>query len=121
MPLLGVTLDTGHLTVAGDDAAVAVAALGDRLFAVHLKDVEARTGLARWLPHRPRLRSCLLGTGRLDLGGVLAALAHAGFTGSVAIEDERPELPLSELQASLRAGSRLLRAVSHNGAQPSAF
>ena len=117
-PLIGVTLDTGHLAAAGGDAADAVDALGDRLFAVHLKDVVLHGALVRWLHWRPRMEGCSLGEGKARIEPFLAALAHAGFDGSLAIEDERPELPLSELQASLRAGTRVLRSASPNGAPP---
>ncbi len=115
-PRVGVTLDTGHLALAGGDPAHAVEALGDRLFAVHLKDVLPPTGLARWLPRRRRMQSCLLGAGQVPVEPFLAALAHGDFDGSIVVEDERPNLPLSELQASLRAGTRILRAVLRDGA-----
>ena len=51
-----------------------------------------------------------VGSGQVPVGRFLAALAHDGYRGTVALEDERPELPLWELQASLRACTLLLRA-----------
>jgi len=106
-----VTLDTGHLAAAGQRPAAARLLLGDRVFDVHLKDVVMAGRLERWVLRRPRMEPRTVGTGEADLQRFLTALAESGYTGAVAIEDERPELPLSELQASLRATSRMLRAV----------
>jgi sugar phosphate isomerase/epimerase len=117
-PLVGATLDTGHLALAGGDPVAAVDALGERLFAVHLKDVAPRSRWARLLPRRRRLVGCTLGTGTLDLEGFLRALADGRFAGSLVIEDERPEPPLSELQAALRVASQAMRVVNGNGTRP---
>ena len=53
-----------------------------------------------------------MGGGDGDLDTFLAALARSGYAGCVAIEDERPGLPLSELQASLRAATDVLRTAA---------
>jgi sugar phosphate isomerase/epimerase len=110
-PLLGVTLDTGHLAAAGEDAAGAVERLGERLFDVHVKDVVVAPWLRRWLGRRPRMEGRPIGAGDVRVGALLATLVHRGYRGRVVIEDERPDLPLSELQASLRACTLLLRAA----------
>ena len=109
--LVGVTLDTGHLTAAGQRPAAALLLLGDRVFDIHLKDVVMSNRLERWVLRRPRMEARTVGNGDADLVPFLAALAADGYRGALAIEDERPELPLSELQASLRATSRILRAA----------
>jgi sugar phosphate isomerase/epimerase len=114
-PLVGVTLDTGHLTVAGERPAEAFAALGARVFDVHLKDVVVPGRLQRWFLRRPRMEARTVGTGDGALAPFLSALRHAGYQGCIVIEDERPELPLSELHESLRAATALLR---QNGRQP---
>ena len=110
-PLVGVTLDTGHLLAAGDDPTAALARLGNRVFDVHVKDVAVAGRLERWLLRRPRMQPRTVCPGEGPIASFLAALAASGYTGCLAVEDERPELPLSELQASLRATRTLLRAA----------
>jgi sugar phosphate isomerase/epimerase len=111
-PLVGVALDTGHLLAAGGRPADALPLLDGRLFDIHLKDVVVHGRLERWLFRRPRIEPRTVGSGDGDLDAFLAALVRGGYEGRIAIEDERPALPLSELQASLRAATDLLRAVT---------
>jgi len=111
-PLIGVTLDTGHLTAASGDPVAACARFGERLFAVHLKDVRIPSRVRRLVWRRPRMEGCPLGTGEARVADFLATLARAGWSGPLAIEDERPDVPLSELHASLRACTRLLREAA---------
>jgi sugar phosphate isomerase/epimerase len=108
-PLVGMTLDTGHLAAAGGDPCRALAVIGERVFAVHLKDVTLPGAVQRLVWRRPRMMGCALGQGVVALGPFLAALAADGFAGSLAIEDERPNVALAELHASLREATRLLR------------
>jgi sugar phosphate isomerase/epimerase len=110
-PLVGVALDTGHALAAGEAPGDALETLRERLFDVHLKDVVVRRRIERWLLRRPRMEGRTIGTGDGEIGSFLAALAQAGYDGCLAIEDERPELPLSELHASLRAATVALRAA----------
>jgi sugar phosphate isomerase/epimerase len=117
-PLVGVTLDTGHLLAARQRPTSALAALGDRIFDVHLKDGVIPARLERWLLRRPRLEPRTVGTGDGDLLPFLGALAERGYRGCLAIEDERPEVPLSELQASLRAAVGILRRTPQPLAPP---
>jgi sugar phosphate isomerase/epimerase len=116
-PLVGVTLDTGHLLAAGDDPSAALALLGDRVFDVHLKDVDVASVLERWLLRRPRMAPRTVGVTDGPIASFIAALGASGYGGCLAVEDERPELPLSELQASLRATRTLLRAAARPLAQ----
>ena len=72
---LGVLLDTGHAYAAGEDPAVVVKALGDRLLHVHLGDA-ALGGGDDDLP-----------CGRLhDLTSFLAALDTSGFAGTASFD-----------------------------------
>ncbi len=82
------------------------------MFAVHLKDVRLPSRLGRWIWRRPRMEGCTLGAGEAQVPDLLGALARAGWSGSLAIEDERPGLPLAELHAALRTCTRLLRAAT---------
>ena len=108
-PEVGVALDTGHLAVAGGTPLAAVDLLGDRVFDIHLKDVTVPGRLARWLGRRPRMECRPLGTGEAPVQELLAALARRQHRICIALEDERKDVPLSELQASLRACQSLLR------------
>ena len=60
--LIGMCLDTGHLTRAGDDVVEAVGRLGSRMYEVHLKDVNEEN------------KDVVIGTGRLDFRRLLSAL-----------------------------------------------
>ena len=90
-----------------------MAALGPRLFAIHLKDVAVSGLLGRWIRRRPRMEGRTIGTGHAELPAFLSALARAHWMGSLAIEDERSGLLLSELAACRRAGLDLLRAAAN--------
>ncbi len=112
---VGATLDTGHLVAAGDDPVAALAALGDRLMNVHLKDVVVHGRLQRWLFRKPRFTGSTIGAGEVPLATLLTRLARDGYTGRLAIEDERPDLPLSELQAAHRACLGYVRGAATSG------
>ncbi|HZP42486.1 MAG TPA: sugar phosphate isomerase/epimerase [Candidatus Binatia bacterium] len=115
-PLVGATLDTGHAVAAGEDPCAVLAALGERVLDVHLKDVVVSTRLQRLLWRRPRMEGRSIGGGDVPIAPLLAALVAADYAGCVALEDERPDLPLSELQASLRACTGFLRAAVRQSA-----
>jgi inosose dehydratase len=67
--------DTGHVLLAGDDPATLIRAHGDRIPYVHLKDADLQTGT--FVP---------LGTGALDLPGVMEALGEIGYDGWITVE-----------------------------------
>lgn len=103
---IGVCLDTGHHLVAGGDPVDAIRTLGDRVRHVHLKDVDAHVlaglrdgaygGLADAVGHG-LFRE--LGTGSLDLDGVLAALAACAYDGWLMVEQDKSLGPPSESAA----------------------
>ena len=75
-PGLGITIDTGHLECLGErPAARAIAAWSGRLVNVHVDDM-----LACRHEHLP------LGTGDVDFGALLSALAAAGYAGGLHVE-----------------------------------
>ncbi|MDP9344127.1 MAG: sugar phosphate isomerase/epimerase [Actinomycetota bacterium] len=92
VPLL---LDTGHLAVAGGDPVKALSAWGERIGAIHIKDVrldvlqtvhaERADTLTAWR----RGLFCALGDGDVDLDGFCAALAASGYAGWVVVEQDR--------------------------------
>jgi inosose dehydratase len=92
VPLL---LDSGHIAVAGGDALTALRDWGDRVGAVHVKDVrldvlagvkqERADTLTAWR----RGLFCALGDGDVDLEGFCAALDARGYEGWVVVEQDR--------------------------------
>lgn len=73
---LGITIDTGHLECLGErPAARAIAAWVGRIVNVHVDDM-----LACRHEHLP------LGTGDVDFGALLSALAAAGYAGGLHVE-----------------------------------
>jgi inosose dehydratase len=99
--LVQLCLDVGHLIVGGGDPVQAIQRYGQRVAYIHLKDVDPRV--------LERLRSgeggfmdglrwrvfCELGSGCLDLAGVVGALRQQEFGGWVVLEQDtsfRPPL-----------------------------
>jgi sugar phosphate isomerase/epimerase len=76
--VLGVTVDTGWFATHGYDAPTAIRELGDRIFHVHLKDVE-RPGEHVTCPH---------GAGCVDIPACIEALVEIGYAGALSIEHE---------------------------------
>ena len=76
--VLGATVDTGWWATHGYDPGRAVEELRERLFHVHLKDVE-----------RPGEHvTCLHGTGCVDIDGCLDVLLSTGYDGALSVEHE---------------------------------
>lgn len=93
---LGVLLDTGHDLIAGQPAAEAVAALGDRLFHVHVDD-----------NYGERDQHLVPGEGRYDFRGLIEALDRVGYEGYLAAElswdyTVDPDPPVRRTAAYLR-------------------
>ncbi len=79
-PRLRVTIDTGHYTASGVEAAAAVRTLAGRIGNVHIKD------------HRGH-QSVPLGTGETDLPAVVRALREIGYAGDLTVELEVADRP----------------------------
>ena len=86
-------LDSGHLLVAGGDPVQALSDWGDRIGAIHVKDVrlgvlaEVKAERADTLTAWRRGLFCALGQGDVDLDGFCAALD--GYDGWVVVEQDR--------------------------------
>jgi inosose dehydratase len=123
-------LDVGHSTVGGGDPVAALRAYGKRVTHVHLKDVDP--GLLGRLRRREiggfgdAVRQRLfteLGSGVLDLDGILAVLAERRYDGWLIVEQDSGWPPPAE---SAAIGRRVLAAAirrldggrdePHNGA-----
>jgi inosose dehydratase len=104
--LVGICLDTGHYTVGGGDPVAALRAMGERVRHLHLKDVDPavlarlRSGALQGFGAAIRERIFTeLGSGILDLDGVLAQLAARGYRGWLMVEQDTTWLPPSEAAA----------------------
>ena len=92
--LLGLCLDTGHLTFGGGDPLAALATYGDRIWHVHFKDcdpaVAAQSRIEGWDYHGSVRRGifCELGRGTVPFAGVLNALRARNYAGWVVVEQD---------------------------------
>jgi inosose dehydratase len=110
--LVGICLDTGHVTVGGGDPVAMLRRLGDRVVHVHVKDV-AGDVLARLLDGSlsdffEALRARIfteLGNGVVDVAGVIDALEQRDYAGWLMVEQDTTWHPPSE---SAAIGRRVL-------------
>lgn len=102
-------LDVGHCLVGGGDPVAALRRFGDRVSHVHLKDVDP--GVLRGLRSREigsfsdAVRQRLfteLGSGALDLDGILAVLADRRYDGWLMVEQDSGWPPPAESAAISR-------------------
>jgi inosose dehydratase len=123
--LVGLCLDTGHHTVAGGDPVAAIRAHAARIGHLHLKDVDGvvldrlRDGQLSGFAAAVRERIFTeLGSGVVDLPGVLESLAAVGYGGWLMVEQDTSWLPPSE---SAAIGRRVLEyALRQLGARRAA-
>ena len=85
-PVLGVNMDTGNSWLGGADPVAMVERLGSRIEHVHWKDLGEE-----WIAQRGQLHGCgmatiPLGSGVIDIDGVIGALQRAGFDGHTTLE-----------------------------------
>jgi inosose dehydratase len=99
--LVPLCLDVGHLVVGGGDPVQAIQRYGQRLAYVHLKDIDPqvlerlRSGQGGFLEGLRWRVFCELGSGCLDLAGIVEALRQQRFEGWVVLEQDttfRPPL-----------------------------
>jgi len=92
--LLGLCLDTGHLTFAGGDALTTLAQYADRVWHVHFKDCEpalaAQARVEGWDYHTAIRRGifCELGKGMVPFARVLDALRGRDYGGWIVVEQD---------------------------------
>ena len=120
---LPLCLDVGHWIVGGSDPVAALRRFGDRVTHVHLKDVDPevlddlRTGRLAGLDAAVRRRLFTeLGSGVLDLDGVLEVLAERHYAGWLMVEQDSSWSPPAEAAAvGRRVLGAALRRVSGSG------
>ena len=113
--LAGICLDVGHCLVGGGDPVAQIRELGPRVTHVHLKDVDpdvlARLRAGEMGGFDTAIRARLfteLGSGLLDLDGVLAVLIELDYRGWLMVEQDSAWGPPSE---SAAIGRRVLAAA----------
>lgn len=79
---IGLCIDVGHTARAGVNPADAIRRYAARLHDVHMKDSAAVVGAQRDVPVE-------IGTGRLDIRGMLRALREVNYSGVVTFEYEK--------------------------------
>lgn len=109
------TLDTGHLLIAGGDPVDAVQQWGDRINHLHLKDVDL-VELRRVLDAGGGMREVwssgafvAFGDGAIDLSTVMEAIEARGFDGWVVVEQDvlnGPDVALATFEHERAADQR---------------
>ncbi len=90
---LGVCMDIGHTVRAGVDPVAMVDECGDRLLDLHVKDLKDKTVKSERVP---------VGSGIIDIVGLMRALDKRRFSGHIAIEYEaQPDNPVPGIRESL--------------------
>jgi inosose dehydratase len=101
-------LDSGHLLVAGGDPVAALEDWGERIGAVHVKDVrlnvldKVKAERADTLTAWRRGLFCALGRGDVDLDAFCAALSERGYDGWVVVEQDRVLEDLTAFEGAAR-------------------
>jgi inosose dehydratase len=91
---IGLCVDTGHLAAAGADPGAVVAAAPSRVRHVHLKDVDGALSarvVAGELTFAEAVRAGMfvpLGTGDVDVSGIVEGLEAAGYQGWYVLEQD---------------------------------
>jgi inosose dehydratase len=92
--LLGLCLDTGHMTYGGGDPVAALRQYGPRVWHVHAKDCDAdvaQKARAEGWDYHTALRHgifCELGRGAVDFPGVIAELQRLRYSGWIVVEQD---------------------------------
>ena len=98
-------LDTGHVLRSKQDPVHWGRQLGDRVFALHVKDVAAK---------KKKTHDVIVGSSFLDLPAFFQALQRVNFPqdGSISPEYEsNPENPMDDIQQCLRAVDKAIQQV----------
>lgn len=103
---IGLCLDVGHAMRAKADSVAAIRRYASRLYDLHLKDSLAEPGSPTDIPTE-------IGTGRMDIRGILRALREIKYSGVVAFEYEKSGVnPVTGLAESVGYVRGLLAAMA---------
>ena len=92
--------DTGHLALCGSDPVRTIRDLGSRCRYIHLKDIPAHRINNK---HASGEKFCELGTGALDLAGVIKALEDIKYEGWIMVERDSRETDYVRSAQNMRA------------------
>jgi inosose dehydratase len=102
---VGLTLDTGHLVIAGGDPVAAIARWGSRITHLHLKDVDGQE-LRRVLAAGGGMREVwssgafvAFGRGDVDLASAMTAIEAQGYDGWIVVEQDVLNAPDADVRA----------------------
>jgi inosose dehydratase len=118
---VGLTLDTAHLHMAGeDDIATVIVELADVIDNIHLKDYRAG---ARRFPSKAEVPNtaeqlaeqftaignpfAALGEGEIDFNPIFASLARVRYTGWLCVDEESG----ADIATSMRSSNELVRRL----------
>jgi sugar phosphate isomerase/epimerase len=104
--LIGACVDTGHFLRSREDPVKAVLTLGDRVFAVHVKD-DIKQG--------EDSQNVIIGQGHLDVVGLFKALREVKFPadGSLSLEYEaNPENPIDDMKQCLEVARKAIAELA---------
>jgi inosose dehydratase len=103
---IGLCIDIGHAARAGADPASSIRQYAARLYDLHMKDSIAIIGAKKDIPTE-------VGTGRIDIRGVLTALRQINYPGVVAFEYEKVAAnPVTGLAESIGYVRGMLAALT---------
>lgn len=101
---MGLCIDVGHTVRIGEEPVAAIQRCAERLYDFHIKDVSEATAKGK---------PVVLGTGIIDIPGVLKALLAANFSGHLGLEYEvNEEDPMPGMQKSLAYVRKSIAAMS---------
>jgi len=103
--LVGLALDTAHVSAGGGDPVELLRATSDRVKYMHLKDIAMPASLADFAGYARFAAFRNLGEGTVDFGAIGRALADAGFDGPLIVELDQTPDPA----ATARSARRYLR------------
>ena len=108
-PNYGALIDIGNFLCADENPAVAVGRMAPYAFHVHAKDFHFKSGQEPdpgegWFPTRARnlLRGAIIGHGVVPVRQCLQIIRASGYQGSISVEFEGMEDPLSGIRISLQ-------------------
>jgi len=101
-PGLGICLDIGHTTRAGQNPSVDVVRYASRIFDIHIKDVTSATKEGKTIE---------MGRGIIDIPGFVAALRKSKYNGMCSLEFEKDmDDPIAGIAESIGYFKGVLRA-----------
>jgi sugar phosphate isomerase/epimerase len=108
---LAVNFDPSHFVLSGDDIPAAIAAWGDRIVHVHLKDAFGRPPDPAYPREGEDFTFLLPGEGVVPWPQLLEALDAVGYTGTMSVENEAFRLLEGPLRGELSRSAALAREL----------